>query len=711
MANTIRNKRGTTKPAASDLVTGEIAVKTDDAKLFIENDSGYVFEVGETLGTFSSSTITYTVTVASKTSAHRYNGTGSSNGYKINGIFSPFLSLTAGNTYKFDQSDSSNGGHPLRFYLEADKTTAYTTNVTTNGTAGSSGAYTQIVITDATPIILHYQCSAHAYMGNSVTSNGTSIDGSNITSGTIPDARFPATLPAVSGANLTNLPSGGLSSDAQMNTVGGTNAGDSFTGTDANGNTLIGYDAGTAITSGDYNTAFGQKALYSTTTASYNVAIGPSALYQNQTGTQNMAMGDQAGYNVTGSRNVMIGHQASTGGSAGATAISDVIAIGYRAGYVNESGNNQVFIGRSAGESVTTGGLNTLIGYQAGKSMTTAAQSTIVGYQAGDAITTGNYNVLMGAGAGGGLTTAQRNTFLGYYVGNAATTAGYNVGIGSNAFESLSSGEFNIGIGYQAADNITSGSSNTCVGQYSGNTLTTGSNNTCLGNNAVPSAVDVSNEITLGNSSVTKFRIPGLNFVVKDSTATNGHVLTVDANGEAGFAAAGGGGGFEFVSKSEVTSGNTAAYIEFTSLENDTLYRLVAKQVVITANTGYLEFQFKDTSGNLLNSKLNYTRHYGATSSITQGFTSQNKFYGAGISDTSKTSAFILEFFTKPGNVWFYLNAQTTTGTRAFIQTWGSFVSDDTTTQVGGIRISDANGSGYTMDPGTQVLLYKYKES
>ena len=38
MANTIKLKRGTTKPAASDLVVGEIAVKTDDAKLYIEND-------------------------------------------------------------------------------------------------------------------------------------------------------------------------------------------------------------------------------------------------------------------------------------------------------------------------------------------------------------------------------------------------------------------------------------------------------------------------------------------------------------------------------------------------------------------------------------------------------------------------------------------------------------------------------------------------
>ena len=35
----------------------------------------------------------------------------------------------------------------------------------------------------------------------------TNLDAANLASGTIPDARFPSTLPAVSGANLTNLPS------------------------------------------------------------------------------------------------------------------------------------------------------------------------------------------------------------------------------------------------------------------------------------------------------------------------------------------------------------------------------------------------------------------------------------------------------------------------------------------------------------------------
>jgi hypothetical protein len=122
----------------------------------------------------SSSPIVLTVTVASKTAAHAYNGDGSSDGYFINGIEAPAIELggsdaATANTeyvYKFDQSDSSNSGHPLVFYLDAAKATAYTTGVTTSGTPGSSGAYTQIAVDSETPKILYYQCSSHAYMGN-----------------------------------------------------------------------------------------------------------------------------------------------------------------------------------------------------------------------------------------------------------------------------------------------------------------------------------------------------------------------------------------------------------------------------------------------------------------------------------------------------------------------------------------------------------------
>ena len=38
----------------------------------------------------------------------------------------------------------------------------------------------------------------------------TALSASNLTSGTVPDARFPATLPAISAANLTSIPAGNL---------------------------------------------------------------------------------------------------------------------------------------------------------------------------------------------------------------------------------------------------------------------------------------------------------------------------------------------------------------------------------------------------------------------------------------------------------------------------------------------------------------------
>jgi hypothetical protein len=121
---------------------------------------------------------TYTdieVKVVTKTSAHIYHGTGSANGYTLDGVESPFLELKPGNTYRFDQADSSNGSHPLLFYYDPGKTTQFTTGVTTNGTPGSAGAYTQIVVADTTPHILYYQCSSHGYMGSRVGVNSKTL--------------------------------------------------------------------------------------------------------------------------------------------------------------------------------------------------------------------------------------------------------------------------------------------------------------------------------------------------------------------------------------------------------------------------------------------------------------------------------------------------------------------------------------------------------
>jgi len=51
--------------------------------------------------------------------------------------------------------------------------------------------------------------SINAAIAANTAKDLTALSASNLTSGTVPDARFPAALPAVSGANLTNLPPSG----------------------------------------------------------------------------------------------------------------------------------------------------------------------------------------------------------------------------------------------------------------------------------------------------------------------------------------------------------------------------------------------------------------------------------------------------------------------------------------------------------------------
>ena len=149
---------------------GNGALSTPSGTLSVGGISTFSNDVtirGSILSSYTGSTETYTVTTGSKTSAHRYNGTGSGSGYFIDGVEAPFLTLTPGKTYRF--TNNNTGSHPLKFYLEADKTTEYTTGVTFDN------AYTEIVVSDTTPQVLHYQCTNHAYMGNAVYTNANKV--------------------------------------------------------------------------------------------------------------------------------------------------------------------------------------------------------------------------------------------------------------------------------------------------------------------------------------------------------------------------------------------------------------------------------------------------------------------------------------------------------------------------------------------------------
>ena len=112
--------------------------------------------------------ITYSVKVVSD----------SGNKYRFDdfGTSAVTLDLQEGGTYTFDQSDSSNSGHPLRFSTTSNGThgggSEYTTGVTTTGTPGSSGAKTVITVAASAPT-LYYYCTQHSGMGGQANTNST----------------------------------------------------------------------------------------------------------------------------------------------------------------------------------------------------------------------------------------------------------------------------------------------------------------------------------------------------------------------------------------------------------------------------------------------------------------------------------------------------------------------------------------------------------
>ena len=100
--------------------------------------------------------------------------TSNGNKYFVNGVQQQMpTALHKGFTYKFDQSDSSNNNHPIRFSTTPNGSHAggseYTDGVTVVGTPGQAGAYTQITVADNAPSQLYMYCTNHSGMGFGVT--------------------------------------------------------------------------------------------------------------------------------------------------------------------------------------------------------------------------------------------------------------------------------------------------------------------------------------------------------------------------------------------------------------------------------------------------------------------------------------------------------------------------------------------------------------
>ena len=99
---------------------------------------------------------------------------GGTNKFAFNGVTAPAITLVKGFTYTFDVSASSVSGHPLAFKDSGGS--AFTTGVTTNGTAGSAGANVVLAVPSTGTMPARYYCTTHGNgMGNTIATQTNDI--------------------------------------------------------------------------------------------------------------------------------------------------------------------------------------------------------------------------------------------------------------------------------------------------------------------------------------------------------------------------------------------------------------------------------------------------------------------------------------------------------------------------------------------------------
>jgi hypothetical protein len=284
--------------------------------------------------------------------------------------------------------------------------------------------------------------------GYSVTNSGNifvgDLAGQNVTSGASNVGIGAAALRATgTGTGSVALGSNaGRYATAGGNTLLGHQSGNGVSGSTFSNTVAVGYQALTALTTGNGNTAVGYQAGLAQTTAGNNTLLGYQAGLAATTGG-NTLIGYQAGYTHTGHMNqTMIGSGARNLAGSG----NDGLAVGSGA---NISGSNQAAVGSGA----ATGNGGTALGS---------------GSKAG------TYAVAIGQGTGSYSKLNHYSTHVGRNSGNNGQ---YSVALGGEALASSeTNGLYNVALGYSSGSSITSGSSNVLIGYQAGSALTTESN-------------------------------------------------------------------------------------------------------------------------------------------------------------------------------------------------------------------------------------------
>lgn len=224
-------------------------------------------------------------------------------------------------------------------------------------------------------------------------------------------------------------------------------------------NTLVGFEAGQNLTSGDSNLCFGAYAGRALTTQTRNTFIGDRAGLVN-VASNNTFIGSESGArNTTGSNNTFVGRgqlQNTTGGNN--------TFVGAFTGGSNTTGANNTMVGVSAGTSTIDGFSLTFLGYNAGLANVSGSSCTFVGTQCGAANVNSNYNTYMGSFCAL-AETGQANAYYGYKAGWQSVSGDRNTYLGNSAAFNFTTADDCTVVGYDAGTGVAAtGAGNTLIG-------------------------------------------------------------------------------------------------------------------------------------------------------------------------------------------------------------------------------------------------------
>jgi|DEB0MinimDraft_4_1074332.scaffolds.fasta_scaffold00906_7 hypothetical protein len=310
----------------------------------------------------------------------------------------------------------------------------------------------------------------------------------------------------ISADGSISTPTSGIS-----NYRAGVNAGNSIV-SGGNYNTVVGDEAGTAITTGDENTFLGYNAGASNTTGQRNVLLGYQAGDALVAGQQNTAIGRTALTTDTeGQRSVAVGTGAlQTQNFSSATTVYNT-AVGHSAGLSITTGIQNTLIGGLAGQALSDADFNVAIGINALTADTKGNKSVAIGDSAlgtqNFTSSTDTFNIAIGYSAGLSVTTGIKNVFIGGLTGDATTDADENVAVGYDALGTNTLGSHSVAIGASALRSQNYGSAtnsyNTAVGSFAGYAVTTGVENTLIGGLAGDALTDADRNTAIGYSALT----------------------------------------------------------------------------------------------------------------------------------------------------------------------------------------------------------------